>query len=61
MAEVSIIIPNYNGANFIKECIDSLKAQEYKDFEIIMVDNDSRDWSVEIVERDFPEVRIKKP
>lgn len=60
MAEVSIIIPNYNGANFIKECIDSLKAQEYKDFEIIMVDNDSRDWSVEIVERDFPEVRIKK-
>ena len=58
--EASIIIPNYNGANYINECIDSLKSQEYRDFEIIVVDNDSKDSSADIVEKDYPDVRLKR-
>lgn len=58
--EVSVIIPNYNGANFISECLDSLKAQDYKDFEIIVVDNDSKDGSADAVARDYPLVRLKR-
>lgn len=60
MMEASVIIPNYNGAEFIKECIDSLKLQEYKDFEIIVVDNGSKDDSAELVEREYPGIRLKR-
>ena len=60
MMEASVIIPNYNGAEFIKECIDSLKLQEYKDFEIIVVDNGSEDDSADLVEREYPGIRLKR-
>ncbi|MBQ9444836.1 MAG: glycosyltransferase family 2 protein [Lachnospiraceae bacterium] len=58
--EVSVIIPNYNGAEFIKDCLDSLLRQEYRDFEIIVVDNDSKDGSADLVEKEYPSVRLKR-
>ena len=60
MSEVSIIIPNYNGGSFIRDCIDSLTIQSYRDFEIIVVDNDSKDGSADIVENEYKDVRIKR-
>lgn len=60
MAEVSIIIPNYNGADFIGDCLASLKEQSFRDFEIIVVDNDSKDGSADLVEREHPEVRLNR-
>lgn len=51
--KVSIILLNYNGLKFNKDCIDSLLIQSYTDFEIIFVDNVSTDWSTEIVEQLF--------
>ena len=51
MTETSIIIPNYNGADYIAACIDSLKRQTYRNFEIIVVDNCSKDGSADAVER----------
>lgn len=60
MIETSIIIPNYNGADYIAACIDSLKRQTYGNFEIIVVDNCSKDGSADAVERDYPEVRLKR-
>ena len=47
---VSVIIPMYNAEDFIGECLDSLLAQMFKDFEVIVVDDCSDDNSVEIVE-----------
>ena len=41
--KASIIIPVYNGANFLKEAVDSALAQTYKNFEIIVVNDGSRD------------------
>lgn len=44
---LSVIIPNWNGKVFLSECLDSLRAQTFRDFEVILVDNGSTDGSVE--------------
>lgn len=45
---VSVIILNYNGAHFLPECIESLQKQDYKNVEIILVDNGSVDNSIDV-------------
>lgn len=44
-----IIIPNYNNGAFLRQCIDSVLNQSFKDFEIILVDDVSTDNSREII------------
>jgi len=46
---VSIITPSYNSKKFIKETIDSVLAQTYQDWEMIIVDDKSQDNSVEYI------------
>ena len=48
---VSVIIPNYNHAQFLKERIDSVLKQTYADFEVIILDDCSTDNSREIIEQ----------
>ena len=48
MPRVGIGLPVYNGENFIKAAIDSVLAQSFKDFELIISDNASRDRTQEI-------------
>lgn len=55
---ISIIIPNWNGKRFLKGCLDSLKCQTFKDFEVIIVDNNSHDDSVSFVKENYPDVGI---
>lgn len=43
----TVIIPNYNGIKFLDTCLDSLRGQTYKGFDILFVDNGSTDGSVE--------------
>lgn len=45
---VSVVMPNYNGARFIKQAIDSVLQQTYTNFELIIVDDCSNDDSFEI-------------
>lgn len=47
--KISIIIPNYNGINYIENCLHALERQTYKSFEIIVIDNASTDGSYEII------------
>ncbi len=47
--KVSVIVASYNYQNYIKETLDSLIAQTYKNFEVIVVDDGSSDHSVEII------------
>ncbi len=55
---VSVIIVNYNGMMYLDECISSLMMQTYPAIEIIFVDNDSSDDSIEYVKNNFPFVEI---
>jgi len=48
---VSVVIPAYNEERHIKRCIESLLAQNFNDFEIIVVDNGSRDRTAQLVEK----------
>lgn len=45
---ISIIIPVYNASDALTRCLDSIKAQSYKDFECILVDDGSKDSSLSI-------------
>jgi len=47
---VSIIVPNYNHQQFLKQRIDSIINQSYKDFEVIILDDCSNDDSKKIIE-----------
>jgi GT2 family glycosyltransferase len=61
MAKVTVIIPNYNGLSFMEPCIESLKKQTYKDFDILVVDNGSSDKSQEwLRDRKIPALFLDK-
>jgi GT2 family glycosyltransferase len=57
---ISIIIVNYNGRKWLKNCLESIESQSYIHFEIIFVDNNSTDDSVPFVKKNFPKVQIVK-
>jgi glycosyltransferase involved in cell wall biosynthesis len=52
---VSVIIPAFNSADTIAECLGALRQQTFRDFEVIIV-NSSPDETSDIVRREFPEV-----
>ena len=51
MPKVSIILPTYNGEKYIRQAIDSVLAQTYTDWELILVNDCSTDTTADIVER----------
>jgi GT2 family glycosyltransferase len=53
---ISIIIPNYNGLEMLKQCLKSLDESILKPTEIIIVDNGSSDHSVEWVSENYPNI-----
>ena len=57
---VSIILPAYNEEAHIAECIESLLKQTYEPIEIFIVDDESKDKTVEVVEKYSPKVTLLK-
>lgn len=49
--EISVLIVNYNNKKFVLNAINSVKKQNYKNFEIIVVDDQSTDGSIKILKR----------
>ncbi len=58
MPEISVIILNWNGRQFLEDCLGSMQRQTFRDFETIFVDNGSSDGSIEYVRARFPEVKV---
>jgi hypothetical protein len=56
--KVSIVIVNWNGRSHLGECLESVRRQSFRNYEVILVDNGSGDGSVEFVRRNYPEVVI---
>lgn len=55
---VSVVIPNWNGEEYLPCCLNSLHRQTYPRSEVIVADNGSTDGSLALLARDYPEVRV---
>lgn len=55
---VSIVMVNFNGSSDLASCLPSLFEQSFKNYEIVLVDNNSTDDSVAMLKLKFPQVRI---
>jgi len=53
---VSVIILNYNGEKWLRRCLASIREQTHKVHEIIVVDNASRDGSVDMLRAEYPNI-----
>jgi GT2 family glycosyltransferase len=58
--KVFIIILNYNGIDTIRDCLDSVFFSDYPNLEVVVVDNDSRDGSLELAKNFFPKFHFIK-
>jgi len=56
--QISIIILNWNGRQFLDSCLGSLAEQTLRAFEVVLVDNGSSDGSADFVRERFPWVRL---
>jgi cellulose synthase/poly-beta-1,6-N-acetylglucosamine synthase-like glycosyltransferase len=45
---VSILVPNYNGSDFLDECLESALGQTYQNIEVIVIDDGSTDKSLHV-------------
>jgi len=58
MAKVTVLMPTYNVASYVKEAIESVLQQTYRDFELLVVDDCSTDGTIEVV-RSFEDPRMR--
>ena len=57
--DITIVIPNYNGEKYLKPCLESIYAQSYDTYEIIIIDNHSTDSDYSWL-REYREIRFKR-
>ena len=55
--KTSVVIANFNSEKYIEQCINSLKAQTYKDLEIIFFDDNSSDNSLDKIKK-FSNIKV---
>ncbi len=60
MSKISINLVTWNAEKYIKHCINSILNQTFKDYELNILDNNSSDDTVEIIEKNFPQIKILK-
>lgn len=57
---VSVVVPSYNYENYIVECLESIRNQEYKKIELVIIDDCSKDSSKELIRNFIYSDRIKE-
>jgi GT2 family glycosyltransferase len=55
----AVIVVNWNGKDYLRVCLESLRQQTHPDFQVIVVDNGSTDGSLAMLATDFPEVQVE--
>jgi len=55
---ISVIIVNYNGKKYLEKCLDSLLQTNYRNYEIIIIDNHSTDDSIDLIRQRYPQVKL---
>ncbi len=60
LPDVTVIVLNYNGKDYLRDCLDSLLALDYprEQLEVMVVDNGSKDRSAQFVRQSYPTVRL---
>ena len=58
MSKISILLPVYNTEKFIESCINSLLISSFQNFEIVIVNDGSKDATLELIKQ-FKDSRIK--
>ena len=59
--KVSVIVPVYNAERYLHRCVDSILAQDFTSFELLLIDDGSKDKSGEICDeyaRNDPRVKV---
>ena len=59
MPKFSIIVPVYNVEEYIDDCLKSIKNQSFKDYEVIVVNDGTKDNSIKLIKENFTDDRIK--
>ncbi|MDX9829318.1 MAG: glycosyltransferase family 2 protein [Anaerolineae bacterium] len=54
----SVVIPNWNGAHHLPVCLDALRAQTYRNLEVVVVDGASTDGSQELLAEEYPQIHL---
>jgi GT2 family glycosyltransferase len=55
---ISVIIIGYNSYCYIEKCVNSLISQTFRDLEIIFIDNNSNDESINLISNKYPNIRL---
>jgi len=56
--QVSFVVATMNRKDILRRCLDSIVKQQYGNFEVIVVDNGSKDGTPDMVRREYPDVRL---
>lgn len=56
--KASVVLLSWNGMEFLPACLDALQAQDYADFEVVVVDNSSSDGSADFMAEQHPHVQL---
>lgn len=59
LGRVSVIVVNYNGLDWARRCLQAVLANDYSDYEVIVIDNGSEDGSVVALTSEFSRARVR--
>ncbi len=54
----SVLIPTWNGRELLRACLDTLARQTFRDFEVVVAENGSRDGTLDMLRREYAWVRV---
>ena len=60
MKRISVVVPSYNHAPYIEACLDSIYFQDYRNLEIVIVDDCSPDGSGDIIQRWVDNIDVER-